>query len=170
MKLVLKTTSSQRWAGGAVGLALLFACSPQNPGTPQPAKPAPDGGPQLSSNPVNAAPAVVVPDAPPPIAPAQKPGYAGMWATSEAECMDPTKASEFSAETVNYKPEKAECQVKSLAEETPTGRSKTYTIEADCTVGGQPSHETIKLNFGASDTVMQMVLGKREPVRLVRCP
>ena len=170
MKLVLKTTSSQRWAAGAVGLALLFACSPQNPGPPEPSQPAPQGGPQLSANPVNATPAVVAPEAPPPIAPAGKPGYAGIWATSEAECTDPTKASEFSAETVNYKPEKAECQVKSLGEETPTGRSKVYSIEADCTIGGQPSHETIKLDFGASDTVMQMVLGKRQPVRLVRCP
>ena len=170
MTFSLRTTSSQRWAAGAIGLALLFACSPQNPGPPEPAKPAPQSGPQVSSQPVNASPAVVAPEAPPPVAPAQKPGYAGMWATSEAECTDPTKASEFSAETINYKPEKAECQIKSLAQETPTGRSMIYTIEADCTVGGQPSHETIKLNFGASDTVMQMLLGKRQPVRLVRCP
>ena len=169
MKLTIKITSSQRWAAGAVGLALLFACSPQSPGTPEPTQPAPQGGPQLSSDPVNAAPAVVAPEAPPPV-PVQKPGYAGMWAASEAECSDPLKASEFSGETVNYKPEKATCQVKSLSEETPTGRSMVYTIEADCMAGGQPSHETIKLNFGASDTVMQMLLGKREPVRLVRCP
>jgi hypothetical protein len=163
-----KITSSQRWAAGAVGLALLFACSPQNPGTPEPAQPAPQGGPQLSTDPVNATPAVV--EAPPPAVPTQKPGYAGMWAASEAECMEPLKASEFSTETINYKPEKATCQVKSLVEETPTGRSMIYTIEADCTLGGRPTHETIKLNFGASETVMQMVLGKREPVRLVRCP
>jgi hypothetical protein len=163
----LKITSSQRWAAGAVGLALLFACSPQSPSAPEPTKPAPPSGPQVSADPVNAAPAVV--EAPPPV-PTHKPGYAGMWAASEAECMEPLKASEFSGETIDYKPEKATCQVKSLSEETPTGRSMIYTIEADCTVGGQPSHETIKLNFGASDTVMQMVLGKREPVRLVRCP
>jgi len=161
-------TSSQRWAAGAVGLALLFACSPQSPSSPEPTQPAPQGGPQVSSGPVNVAPAVA--EAPPPAVPPQKPGYAGMWAASDAECMEPLKASEFSADTIDYKPEKAECQVKSLSEETPTGRSMIYTIEADCTVGGQPSHETIKLNFGASDTVMQMVLGKRQPVRLVRCP
>ncbi|HEV7689821.1 MAG TPA: hypothetical protein VGO52_03320 [Hyphomonadaceae bacterium] len=161
-----KVTSSQRWAAGAVGLALLFACSPQSPSAPEPTKPAPPSGPQVSADPVNAAPAIV--EAPPPAA--AKPGYAGMWAASDAECTDPLRASEFSAETINYKPEKAACQVKSLSEETPTGRSMIYTIEADCTLGGQPSHETIKLNFGASDTVMQMVLGKREPVRLVRCP
>lgn len=165
-----KTTSSQRWAAGAVGLALLFACSPQSPSTPEPTKPAPESGPQLSGDPVNATPAVVAPDAPPPAVPTEKPGYAGMWAMSDAECMDPTKASEFSAETINYKPEKAECQVKSMSSETPTGRSMIYSIEADCRIGGQQSHETIKLNFGASDTVMEMVLGKRPPVRLTRCP
>jgi hypothetical protein len=155
MKFSLRITSSQRWAAGAVGLALLFACSPQNPGTPEPVQPSL---------------AVAAPEAPPPAVTAQKPGYAGMWAATEAECTDPAKASEFSGETINYKPEKAACQVKSFSQETPTGRSMIYTIEADCTVGGQPSHETIKLNFGASESVMQMVLGKREAVRLVRCP
>jgi hypothetical protein len=45
-----------------------------------------------------------------------------------------------------------------------------YTLEADCSAGGEAAKDVVKLNFGASDTVMQLVFNDHEPVRIVRCP
>jgi hypothetical protein len=165
MKLSLKTNSSQRWAIGAVSLALLFACSPKAPEAPEPAKPLPESGPQLSAppNPINANPAVVPPDATPP-------GYADDWAAIEADCADPAKTYKLSATTLDMTPDKRTCSVKSIGEEHPTGRSMIYTLDADCSAAGQATKDVVKFNFGASDTVMQFALNDREPVRLVRCP
>ena len=163
MKFSLKTNSSQRWAFGAVSLALLFACSPKPPEAPEPAKPLPESGPQLSTAPVNATPAIVPPDATPP-------GYADNWAAIEADCADPARTYKLSAATLEMTPDKKTCAVKSIAEDHPTGRSMIYTLEADCSAGGQATRDVVKFNFGASDTVMQIVFNDHEPVRVVRCP
>lgn len=158
-----KLTSSQRWASGAVSLALLFACSPNPPEAPEPAKPLPESGPQLSAAPVNAAPAIIPLDATPP-------GYTDDWAAIETDCADPTKTYKLSAATLDMTPDKRTCAVKSISEEHPAGRSTIYTLEADCSAGGLATKDVVKFNFGASDTVMQLVFNDREPVRIVRCP
>lgn len=165
MKLAsLKLTSSQRWAIAAVGLAVLFACSPRGPDpAPEPAQPTPQP-PSLSSV---STPAVETAE---PAVDAQAPGFAGEWAFADADCAEPAKTFKLGADKIVMSPGERSCEVRSLSEEHPTGRSAVYTIAASCLAEGQPSEDRFTLNFGASDTVMQLQLNDRDPVRLVRCP
>jgi hypothetical protein len=159
----IHTTSSQRWATGAIALALLFACSP-NPST-EPMPPAPSA-PQLSTATVEPA-AAPTPEAAPPVS---QPGYAGSWATEASLCADAAKTYKLSGDMLDLTPEARACQVKGITEEHPTGRAMIYHLEADCTATGAPSHDKIVFDFGASDTVMQFKLNEREPQTLQRCP
>src|SRR5262245_47662830 len=103
----IRTTSSQRWAAGAIGLALLSACSPN---TPQPEAPKP---PEPQASTATVEPASV--EAPPPVAAAgPPPGYAGNWAQDEASCADPTKLMKLSGQMLDLTPEARACQVKSI--------------------------------------------------------
>ena len=155
----MKTSSSQRWAAGAIALAVLIACSPQT--EPPPASPAPET-PATPVAPPTPAPAPVISETP-----AEEPGYAGIWAFADSECGDAAKTLRLSGQSISMAPGEKVCAVKSREEEHPTGRSMIYHITADCGGGAQ---DAFTLNFGASDTVMQMKLNDREPVRLVRCP
>lgn len=154
----MKLKSSQRWAVGAITLTVLIACSPK---AEPPSPPAPESQPAAAQPP---APAPVSAGADVPL---QEPGYAGVWALSDADCDDTTRTFSLSSQSVAMAPGEKACVVKSREEEHPTGRSMIYHIMADCGGGAQ---DAFTLNFGASDTVVQMKVNDREPVRLVRCP
>jgi len=85
----MQLTSSQRWAVGAVGLAILIACSPQKP----------DGAPvPLPNEPtLSGAPAGDIVPPPPPVTGGDviAPGFAGRWAAADTECSDTAKTSTF---------------------------------------------------------------------------
>ncbi|MDP3739614.1 MAG: hypothetical protein Q8R02_19655 [Hyphomonadaceae bacterium] len=167
MKLQLeKITSSQRWAIGAVALAVLIACSPQAP--EEPAQPKPSE-PTLHTSGTEA-PDTTAGTTAAEAAQLVAPGFAGDWASAEAECADPAKMLKLSADRIEMTPSAQSCSVKSISEEHPTGRSMIYTISADCLAGGKTSADNFTLNFGPSDTVMQLQLNDRQPMRLVRCP
>jgi hypothetical protein len=163
MKLPITTTSSQRWAAGAIGLCLLFACSPSPSSEPSPPTPA---APQLSTATVEPASAPA-PEAAPPVA--SQLGYAGDWATEASLCGDASKTYKLSGDMLDLTPEARACQVKGITEEHPTGRSMIYHLEADCTATGTSSRDKLSFTFGASDTVMQFKLNTREPQTLERC-
>jgi hypothetical protein len=160
----MKLTSSQRWAIGAVGLAVLIACSPQSP--EEPPVPAPNA-PTLSLEMADG-------DIAPTLQPvsggeAPAPGFAGRWAAAEAECGEPVKAFDLSAHSFAV-PGGNTCAVTKVAEEHPTGRSAIYTVAADCTADNPAANDRFTLNFGAADTIMQLQQNDQAPVRLVRCP
>jgi hypothetical protein len=67
-------------------------------------------------------------------------------------------------------PGERSCKVKSISEDHPTGRSMTFTMMADCLTEGEASLDRFTFNFGAADTIMQLQINDRDPVRLVRCP
>lgn len=46
----------------------------------------------------------------------------------------------------------------------------TYTVMADCLTEGEGSLVRFKFNFGAADTIMQLQINGRDPVRLVPGP
>lgn len=152
----MKPNSSQRWAVGAVTLTVLVACSPK---TEPLSPPAPETQPAALQPPAPVAAGGGVP--------LQEPGYAGVWAPGDADCADPARRFSLSSQSVTMAPGEKGCVVKSREEEHPTGRSMIYHIMADCGGGAQ---DAFTLNFGASDTVMQMKVNDGEPVRLVRCP
>jgi hypothetical protein len=160
----MKLTSSQRWAVGAVGLAVLIACSPQSPEEPPVPQP---NEPTLSSG----TPGGDIAPAPPPVTgeDAAAPGFAGRWAAIEAECSDAAKAFDLSAHSFAMPGENA-CTVTKVSEEHPTGRSAIFTVTADCTADDPAASDRFTLNFGAGDTVMQLQQNDQAPVRLVRCP
>lgn len=153
--------SSQLWAIGAVALAALIACSPSTPppAPTEPTQPTPQP-PVLSS----AAPTL----GPPPAA--IDPGFADTWAAAEADCATPAKTVRLAADAFTLMEGEGSCKVKSISEEHPTGRSMNYTVIADCVTPARSGEDTFRLNFGASDTVMQFQQNAREPVRLTRCP
>lgn len=165
MKPVLANiTSSQRWAVGAVALAVLIACSPQapeEPAAPKPSEPtlhtSGTEAPDTTAGTTAAEAAQIV-----------APGFAGTWASAEAECSDPAKASTLSADRIELTGQS--CAVKSISEEHPTGRSMIYTVNAACGAEATPATDNFTLNFGASDTVMQLQQNDQQPIRLVRCP
>ena len=165
MKPILaNVTSSQRWAIGAVALAVLIACSPQapeEPAAPKPSEPtlhtSGTEAPDTTAGTTAAEAAQIV-----------APGFAGTWASAEAECADTAKASRLSAEKIELAGQS--CTVKSISEEHPSGRSMIYTINAACGAGTAPTTDNFTLNFGASDTVMQLQQNDQPPIRLVRCP
>jgi hypothetical protein len=153
----MQMSSSQRWAIGAITLTVLIACSPQAE-TP----------PATSASEASAAAAEApLPPSDVNATPAPEPGFAGQWAAAESDCGNAAKAIALSGQSVRTAPGDPTCAVKSLSEEHPTGRSMIYHIIADC--GGR-AQEAFTLTFGASDTVMDMRVNEREPVRLVRCP
>jgi hypothetical protein len=158
----MKLSSGQGWAIGAITLAILVACSPQQE-SPQPA-PAPETPPAVIEPPTPA-PAPVISETP-----ADQPGYAGIWAFVDSECGDAAKTVRLNGRSISMAPGGKTCAVKSLEEEHPTGRSMTYHIKADCDGDAGVTEDMFTLNFGASDTVMQMKVNDREPTRLVRCP
>ena len=45
-----------------------------------------------------------------------------------------------------------------------------HTIGAGCLAEGKASADNFTLSFGASNTVMQLPLNDRQPIRLARCP
>ncbi|MFT3723180.1 MAG: hypothetical protein QM773_06290 [Hyphomonadaceae bacterium] len=151
----MQLNSSQRWASGAIALTVLLACSPQ--AEPPPAQTALETPAAVEPPPV---PAAI--ETPP-----QEPGYAGVWALADADCGNAARTFDLSSQSMSMAPGGKACVVKSREEEHPTGRSMIYHIMADC---GGGSGGAFTLNFGASDTVMQMKVNDREPVRLVRCP
>lgn len=156
-------SGSQRWAIGAVTLATLIACTPA---ADQPA----ENPTAVLSGEIPEQPAAV-----PPVmaAPGEDPGYWAAWAATTADCGDTTKTYMFSRDVVNLTPQKRNCAVKSADEEHPTGRSAIYTLSAVC-VSDPPAapdgNDTLTLNFGASDTVMQLSINSDPPLTLERCP
>jgi hypothetical protein len=166
MHPVLKLSSSQRWAIGAVGLCVLIACSPnapEEPGTPT----------QLSSTPPSTDPALHAASAVAPIAPPPEGatvGYAGAWAFKDADCATESRTWRLNAEKLEAPNAERSCKVNSLTEDHPTGRSAIFTVKALCQVGAQTTEDTFRFEFGAADTVMQMRINDAEPVRYVRCP
>jgi hypothetical protein len=156
-------SSSQRWSIGAVSLAVLIACSPQ-PETPTLPDPAPDPAPAKTET---TGPATVPEAAEEPTMP---PGYAGTWALMNAECSDPARTFSLGGETITMASGERSCDVASIEEEHPSGRSMIYHIKASCLGPEGESDDQFTFNFGASDTVMQFKLNDREPMRLVRCP
>jgi hypothetical protein len=159
----MKLTSSQRWAVGAVGLAVLIACSPQSPTEPP--------VPQPNEPTLSGAPGGDIAPTPPPVTgeDAAAPGFAGRWAAAQAECSDAAKAFDLSAHNFAI-PGGNACAVTKVSEEHPTGRSAIFTVAADCTVDDVAASDRFILNFGAADTVMQLQQNDQAPVRLVRCP
>ncbi len=157
----MKPSSSQGWAIGAIALAVLVACSPSTPPpTPgEPAQPTPQP-PVLSSG----APDIGLPPA------SIAPGFADTWAAAEADCATPAKTVRLAADAFTLMEGEGSCQVKSISEEHPTGRSMNYTVIADCVSAARTGEDTFRFNFGASDTAMQFQQNAREPVRLTRCP
>ena len=162
----------QVWLGGALALAALAACNlaPAVQPTPQQSVSAsdpPSAGTMAAKVPPGA---VAVPTAP-----ASEPGYAGVWAVASADCIEPTKTYVLSRDVLKLTPQTRNCEVVSLKEEHPTGRSAIYAISAVC-VSDPPTGaaslraDDIKLNFGASDTVMQIEVNSDPPLRLERCP
>ena len=160
----MKLTSSQRWAVGAVGLAVLIACSPQAPDeapVPQPNEPT------LSSGVTGGD---IAPTPPPATGEdAAAPGFAGRWAAAEAQCGEPAKTFDLSAHSFAM-PGGNACAVTRVSEEHPTGRSAVFAVTADCTADDPASSDRFTLNFGAADTIMQLQQNDQAPVRLVRCP
>ena len=160
----MQLTSSQRWAVGAVGLAVLIACSPQNPGeapVPQPNEPT------LSANALGGDVAAT-----PPALTGENPvasGFAGRWAAAEADCSEPARTFALSAHNFAM-PGGNACAVTKVSEERPTGRSAIFTVTADCTADDPTASDRFTLNFGAADTIMQLQQNDQAPVRLVRCP
>lgn len=153
----MKTTSSQRWAIGAIALASLIACTPPAPVEPAPPTPQP---PTLSGG------TTVI--APPPAS--IDPGFKGTWALVEADCGTPEKIIRMSSIAINPVPGEADCAITAIEEEHPTGRSMIYRIAATCPGDGQPREDRIRLDFGASDTAIQMTVNDGAPLRIVRCP
>jgi hypothetical protein len=74
----------------------------------------------------------------------------------------------MSGEAVDIAPGKG-CTVKSITEEHPTGRSMIYHIVANCGAAGQPGESRVTLNFGPSESEMQLQVEDKRPVRLARC-
>ena len=161
----MKPTIRPVWALGAVALTTLIACSPPATTTvvePQSASTQPRSAQSqssgLSSTPIGPPPTNI------------DPGFAGTWASIETECGDPAKVVKLSPKTIALKQGEGDCTVKSIDEEHPTGRSMSYTIVATCVASGRTGEDKFRLNFGASDAVVQFQQNAREPVRLVRCP
>jgi hypothetical protein len=153
----MQLTSSQRWAIGAVALAVLLACSPRTPD--EPVRPPPQAPKVSAITSGQAAPESAQPAA-----------FAGDWAFAESDCSEAARTFKLSADKIVMSPGERSCAVTSISEEHPTGRSMIYHVAADCVAEGEATKDRFTLNFGASDTVMQMQLNNREPVRLVRCP
>lgn len=159
----MKLTSSQRWAIGAVGLAVLIACSPN---TPDPA----DEPAQPNPKPPSVSSAAVTDSAASARVEATVPGFAGEWALAERDCEEPARTFKLSADKIVMSPGERSCDVRSISEEHPTGRSAVFHVAAGCVTEGEASEDQFTLNFGAADTIMQLQLNDRDPVRLVRCP
>ena len=157
------------WAIAAATLTTLIACSPQ-PETPA-APAAAVEPPSAETLPTKVPPgAVAVPPAP-----IMEPGYAGVWAKASKDCIETTKTYVLSGAALMLKPEARTCEVKSLQEEHPTGRSAIYRITAACVTdpptGAAPAAaDGVTLTFGASDTVMKMKVNADAELTLERCP
>lgn len=151
--------STPYWALGAVGLAVLIAC------TPAAVEPAPTETPVVETRPESMPP-------PPPLPPVtpETPGYAGLWAENAAACAEPDTGYTLTAERLDIPARKRSCAVTSISEEHPSGRAMNYVVEAACSSDGTPSRDKFRFEFGPSDTVMQFKLNDEAPVRLERCP
>lgn len=144
-----------QWTLGAVGLAVLLACSP-----------APQADlPTMQLDQPMAASAVL--ENPPGDTP---PGYADTWATTLADCSDPATAIVLTSHRIDIPAAKRSCATTALEEEHPTGRSMVYRVAAACSVNGAPSRDAFTFSFGASDTVMKLQINDAPPVTLERCP
>jgi hypothetical protein len=163
---ISKLTSSQRWAIGAVGIALLFACSPKAPEQPVQPPPQPQTSTTVSEDLASLAFSATTASQ----ASELEPGYSGDWAFASRECLDPAKTIKLARTIVDMTPGERSCAIKSMTEEHPTGRSVVYTLKAACITEGATSEDTFKLNFGASESAMQLQLNNTKPVKLVRCP
>jgi hypothetical protein len=105
-----------------------------------------------------------------PLIETQPPGFSGEWAFAQQDCAEPAKTFKLSADKIVMSPGERSCDVTSISEEHPTGRSAGYEVAASCQAEGEVSEDRFMLTFGAADTAMQLQLNDREPVRLVRCP
>ncbi|RYY94223.1 MAG: hypothetical protein EON61_24015 [Alphaproteobacteria bacterium] len=152
------------WAIGAVALAALIACTPAAPPVETAEASAPIGPasapapPSAGSTPIGPPPANI------------DPGYTGAWANIETDCGDPTKVVKLTGKNVTLMAGEGQCDITSIDEQHPTGRSMTYEIKANCVSPNRTGEDTFHISFGASDTVIQFQQNAREPVRLVRCP
>ncbi len=157
----MKPKHPRYWAIGAVAITALIACTPAAP----PAEIASAAAP--ASQPAPPAPAPT-PIGPPPAN--IDPGYTGAWANIETDCGDPAKVIKMTGTSLKLMAGEGECAISSIDEQHPTGRSMIYTIKANCVSPNRTGEDTFRINFGASDTVVQFQQNAREPVRLVRCP
>lgn len=164
------------WIVGALALSALAGCGPE-PGVTTPGMPAAQPGVSADAPPSAETMATKVPPGAVtvPAPPAAEPGYSGVWAVSSADCIETTKTYVLGADALKLSPQSRNCDVKSLREEHPTGRSAIYRISAVCASdppkGASPSPaDEITLNFGASDTVMQLHVNAEAPLTLERCP
>jgi hypothetical protein len=128
---------------------------------------------ELSPAPRNSAAAHVVPDPggaalQPAATVSAAPGFAGVWASGPAQCLDLKKTYQFSATRIEMGAERG-CAVTSISEEHPSGRSLIYHVSGAC-IGKTASNDAIVFSFGPSDTVMQVQVNDGPPETLVRCP
>lgn len=159
----MKPKHPKYWAIGATALTALIACTPASP-------PA-DTAATSPSSPAASAADSAPPS--PPIGPPPAnidPGYTGTWASIETDCGDPAKFIRLTGKAITLMAGEGQCDIASIDEEHPTGRSMTYTIKANCVSPNRTGEDTFHINFGASDTVIQFQQNAREPIRLVRCP
>jgi hypothetical protein len=147
----------------AAALAVVAACEPAPGGDVSTA--AEETTESSAAGPNGAKPAASA--APPSEA---EPGFTGEWAFEEADCGKPTSTFRLSGAEINMTPRERACSVKSIDEQHPTGRSAIFVVQASCLAEGETSEDRFRLEFGASDTVMQLQLNDRDPIRLVRCP
>ena len=151
----MKPKHPRYWAMGAVALAALIACTPAAPPAETAEAPAPTSA---GSTPIGPPPANI------------DPGYTGAWASIETDCGDPAKVVKLTGRKVTLMAGEGQCDIISIDEQHPTGRSMIYTIKANCVSPNRTGEDTFHINFGASDTAVQFQQNAREPVRLVRCP
>ncbi len=158
----MKPKHPKFWAIGSAALAALIACTPSNqPADTASTAPSAASAPtpsEMASTPVGPPPANI------------DPGYAGAWANIETDCGDPAKVVKLTGRNVALMANEGLCDITSVDEQHPTGRSMAYTIKASCMSPNRSGEDTFHINFGASDTVIQFQQNAREPVRLVRCP
>lgn len=157
----MKPKHPRYWAISAAALAALIACTPASP----PADVAQAAATASQPAPPAQAPA---PIGPPPAN--IDPGYTGAWANIETDCGDVAKVIKMTGKSLSLMAGEGQCTITSIDEQHPSGRSMSYAIKANCVSPNRTGEDTFRINFGASDTVIQFQQNAREPVRLVRCP
>lgn len=155
------------WAIGAVALTAIIACTPAS----QEEAETPAASPPVATTPpdVPASDITLQPDLADGVADSQ-PDFGGAWAAKVADCGEAAKTVTFTASAVTRMDGAGACTVSGIGEQHPTGRSAIYTVNAVCPSGATTKPTVFVLNFGASDTVMQLVTDDGPPQTLERCP